>query len=336
MLAQRLVGLDERAPDVAVLDQPVPERQPRRACVALRRGRSRVGHGDHDVGVGRRLGREPLAHALALRVQRLPVHLGVRTREVDVLEHAHRLASPRRHRLLDASALRVADQQLAGLELAHRRGADDVERRRLRGHDRRAVEIAQHERPDAVGIAEREQRVLAQDDRRERTADALHRVHGALGERARVVRDERADDLGVGGGAEPHALLLQLRAQLVGVREVAVVPERDGAAGAVGDDRLRVHPVRRAGRRVAGVPDRRAAGQGLQLALVEDLRDEAHVPDGEHPAAVADGDARALLPAVLERVEREVGEARDVAARRVDAEDAAHQPAAIARGRVPS
>ena len=79
--------------------------------------------------------------------------------------------------------------------------------------------------------------------------------------------------------------------------------------------------------------DRRATGQGLQLALVEDLGDEAHVPDGEHAAAVADCDAGALLPAVLERIEREVGEARDIAAGRVDAEDAAHQPAAIACGR---
>ena len=129
---------------------------------------------------------------------------------------------------------------------------------------------------------------------------------------------------------------MQLRAQLVGVREVAVVPERDRAARAVGDDRLRVHPVRRAGRRVAGVPDRRAPREGLQLALVEDLRDEPHVAHGEHAPAVADGDARALLPAVLQRVEREVGEAGDVAAGRVDAEDAAHQPAPIARGRASS
>jgi hypothetical protein len=39
---------------------------------------------------------------------------------------------------------------------------------------------------------------------------------------------------------------------------------------------------------------------------------------------------------VLERIEREVGESRDVATGRVDAEDAAHQPAAIARGRASS
>ena len=82
--------------------------------------------------------------------------------------------------------------------------------------------------------------------------------------------------------------------------------------------------------------DRRAAGERLQLALVEDLGDEAHVPHREHAASVADGDAGALLPAVLERVEREVREARDVAAGRVDAEDAAHQTAPIARGSVSS
>ena len=34
----------------------------------------------------------------------------------------------------------------------------------------RAVEIAEHERPDAVGVAEGEQRVLAQHDRGERAA----------------------------------------------------------------------------------------------------------------------------------------------------------------------
>ena len=40
----------------------------------------------------------------------------------------------------------------------------------------------------------------------------------------------------------------------------------------------------------------------------------------------------ALLAAVLQRVEREVGQPGDVAAGRVDAEDAAHQTASIARG----
>ncbi len=84
------------------------------------------------------------------------------------------------------------------------------------------------------------------------------------------------------------------------------------------------------------MPDRRAPRERLQLALVEDLRHESHVAHRHHAPAVGDGDARALLAAVLQRVEREVGQAGDVAAGRVDAEDAAHQPAAIAFGSVPS
>ena len=62
----------------------------------------------------------------------------------------------------------------------------------------------------------------------------------------------------------------------------------------------------------------------LERGLVEDLRDEAELTDRLDVAAVGDGDARALLPAMLQGVEREVREARDVAVRRADTEDAAH------------
>ena len=44
--------------------------------------------------------------------------------------------------------------------------------------------------------------------------------------------------------------------------EVAVVAERDRPRAAVLDERLRVRPLRRAGRRVAGVADRDLAAAG--------------------------------------------------------------------------
>ena len=91
-------------------------------------------------------------------------------------------------------------------------------------------------------------------------------------EASRVLGDQRADDLGVGRRVEMHATLEQLVAQLGRVREVAVVAERDGPAGTVPDDRLRVLPVRRAGRRVARVADRGLTHEGAQLGLVEHLR----------------------------------------------------------------
>ena len=125
------------------------------------------------------------------------------------------------------------------------------------------------------------------------------------------------------------ALLAQLLVQLDDVDEVAVVAERDLApVGAV--DRLRVLPRVGAGRAVADVADRHVALQRAQLLLVEDLVDEALVAHGHDVAALRRGDAGRLLAAVLERVEREVREPRDLAAGGDDAEDAALIARAIA------
>ena len=101
-------------------------------------------------------------------------------------------------------------------------------------------------------------------------------------------------------------------------------------AAVVAPDRLGVLPGAAPGRRVADVADRHRAGERLELLLVEDLRDEAEVAQGHDHPALAGGDARRLLAAVLERVEAEVGQARDVVSRRADAEDAALIARAIA------
>ena len=71
------------------------------------------------------------------------------------------------------------------------------------------------------------------------------------------------------------------------------------------------------------MPERHVALQRAQLVLVEDLVDEALVAHGHDVAALRRGDARRLLPAVLERVEREVREARDLTTGGDYAEDAA-------------
>ena len=122
--------------------------------------------------------------------------------------------------------------------------------------------------------------------------------------------------------------LAQLGVQLDGVDEVAVVGERELAAVAAGPvaavHGLRVLPLVGAGRRVADVADREVAAQRAQVVLLEDLRDEAERALGDDVAAVVGrGDAGRLLAAVLQRVEREVREARDVVLGPVDPEDAA-------------
>src|SRR5207248_3131040 len=60
-LADRLRGLDEGTPDVAVLDQPGPVRAAGLLGVADRGGRAGLGYRDHQVGLDRVLGGQPPA-----------------------------------------------------------------------------------------------------------------------------------------------------------------------------------------------------------------------------------------------------------------------------------
>ena len=215
--------------------------------------------------------------------------------------------------------------------------ADDVERAALRRDaiggsraagraGRLATTLAHHperQRPQAGRVAEGDHGLLRHDNCRERSLEPRHHVGERVLDALRLVRrEQRRDDLRVGRAAELDAALAELGVQLDRVDEVAVVRERDLAT--VGPpDRLRVLPGRRAGCRIAHVPDRHLTLQRAQLLLVEDLRDEPDVAHGHDLTALADGDARRLLAAVLEREQGEVREPGDVHPGRIHAEDAA-------------
>ena len=63
--------------------------------------------------------------------------------------------------------------------------------------------------------------------------------------------------------------------------------------------------------------------QPLDVLLVEHLRDQPHLLPHADVLTIADGDPRGLLPAMLQRVQAEVRQVRDVLARMEHAEDAA-------------
>ena len=92
-------------------------------------------------------------------------------------------------------------------------------------------------------------------------------------------------------------------------------------------DRLGVVPGGRAGGRVAGVADGEVALEAGEVALVEDVGDQAHVLDDHHLGAVADRHAGRLLAPVLEGVEPVEGQVGDLGAGGAHAED----PARLAR-----
>ena len=111
--------------------------------------------------------------------------------------------------------------------------------------------------------------------------------------------------------------------QLVGVDQVAVVPERQ-RVGAVGlEHGLGVVPRGGAGGRVPRVADREVAVQRGQRGFVEDLADEAEVLEHQDRVVVADRDAGRFLATMLLGEETEVGEPRDVVARSPHPEESA-------------
>ena len=194
-----------------------------------------------------------------------------------------------------------------GCDLAHEPRADDVERAGLRDENRRAVEVAEQQRPDAERVAAADQLLLGERDQREGAFDLAQRVDHPLDERSAVAGGDQMDDrLGVGGGLEDRAAALQLSLQRPGIGEVAVMRDGEAAAGELGEERLDVALHRAAGRGIAVVADGAVALQPLHdRGLGEIVADQADMAlDAELPAVEGD-DAGRLLAAMLQRMQAE-------------------------------
>jgi S-adenosylmethionine/arginine decarboxylase-like enzyme len=122
------------------------------------------------------------------------------------------------------------------------------------------------------------------------------------------------NDLAIGGRLENRPFMFQLVSQEIGINQIAIVCDRHLAAHTVNHKGLRVLNRARAGRRVAGVPDRSCALEPGQFFLPKHLRDKAHVFVREKVCArtVARDDARAFLATMLERKQTVVSEHRRV------------------------
>ena len=130
------------------------------------------------------------------------------------------------------------------------------------------------------------------------------------------------DDLGVHGGLEDGALLLQAAANLPGVGQGAVVADGDHQTAVLHHEGLGVDEHGGAGGGIAHVADGQMTRELIQDGRVEDLGHQPQAPVHADPGAVAGDDAAGLLAPVLEGIEAEIGEPGRVRVP-VNAEDAA-------------
>ena len=211
-VADRVAGLDEGAADIVVADDAELEGNAGLLGKADRRRRARIGHRHDDVGLDRALERELRADALPDVVDVAALDRRIGPGEIDIFEDAEaRLLRLEREQALDA--LGGDDHHLARLDVAHEAGADDVERAGLGRQDPGAVEVAEHQRPDAERIAHADHLLRRQRHQRVGALDLADRVDEARVEVALAAGGDQVQErLGVGGRREDRALLLQQRA----------------------------------------------------------------------------------------------------------------------------
>ncbi len=148
-----------------------------------RRDHAAVGHRHDDVGLDRGLAREMVAHGDPRPVDREVVEDAVGAGEVDVLEHAE--AAVVAAQLDAAQAGVVDDEDLAEGDVADLVGLDEVEGAGLGGDDVAVGVVAQaaeHQRAEAVRVADGEQLVLGDEHEAVGALDPPERIAQALDE----------------------------------------------------------------------------------------------------------------------------------------------------------
>ena len=304
-VANAVRRLDKGAADIMVADDAQLERNVRRIGKAQRGGHTRVRHRDHHVGVYRRFLGQHGADILARLIHVAAFQRGIRTREIDVFEHAKTVLL-RLEGEMDMHPFLVHHDHLARLDVAHIGGADDVQGAGFRRKDIGAVQLAQHQRAHPIGITHADQLLGGQRHQRKGAFHLAQRVnqlvHDPVLGRA---RHQMNDGLGVGGALEDRALPHQLGAQGVGVGQVAIVRDRKPAARQVGEHGLDIGGAAAAGGGIAVVADGEAALQisGGGRIAAKHIAHQAHVTFSVEMAVLERDDAAGFLAAMLQGVQ---------------------------------
>ena len=327
--------------------------------IPLRGRQAGVGHADDQIGLDGLLVCQLTTHVVTAGIDALAVHDGVGAGKVDLLKDAVGGLFGCRHALLGYQALGADAQDLAGTDVTDVLGTHDVECAGLGsndpaagardtdgGVDRRGAvlrrqlrngcgiglvqalvhQLAQHERANAVWIAECVERLLVDERHGVAAAHELHGLANALAQMASTlskVADEFGRDLGIRVGEERYAQLDQLATQLVGVDEGAVVRERDNDAIDGREVRLRGFPALGAGGAVAHMTHGQLTGERRQVGIGEHAVEQAQILADHNRTAVTNGDSRRFLAAMLQCTQAKVRQSSHVAIGRPHTKNAA-------------
>src|SRR5215471_4175282 len=314
---------DEGSADVVITDQSESEWNSRFLRIANRRRNAGVRNGDNQIGFDWIFLSQDPPHLIAASLDRPTEHHAVGPREINVLEDALREA--RRVKGFDGFQLFAADlDNFSRFDFTHIRGADEIEGTAFGCEHIRAVEFPDIQRPEAVRIADTDERIFGEKQQRE---DALN-LRERFAERPEYIDgfgscQKVEDDFAVARRLENRAVFLEPFAQRKRIDQIPVVDERNGAVTAVDDNGLSVAFVTVAGGGVSRVADSVYAFELVDDIFGENVRDIAHRFMSMDLVAVRRRNARAFLASVLQSVQSQVRHLRCVGMIR-DPKDSAH------------
>ena len=205
-------------------------------------------------------------------------------------------------------------------------GAHQIKRAGLRSDHPSPVELTKTEGPESSRITDGDHLVACQHDQAVSTLDTLKGMNqGHFKTIFQMRRHKMNEDLAVHGGLENGTPVFQLRSQLLGIDQVAIMPQGVILVGMMNQKRLGIGDDGGACRGIADMADGQAAGQFGQGVLPENLGNQAHALTLPDLAAVRRGDPGAFLPPVLEGKETEEGHPRRLLMS-VNSKDAAFLP----------
>ena len=206
-------------------------------------------------------------------------------------------------------AVRADHDDLAGCNITHELGADDVERAGLRGENPGTRQSTQNQRPHAERIAHADDLVLRQRHQRIGPLDLPQRVGQPVDDGLfEARRNQVNNNLGVARRLKQAAAPHQLAAHLIGVGQITVVTDGEPAELEIGKERLDVPKRNLAGRCIADMADRGIPAQAPDHLLgAEIVVDVPHSTVGIELLAVIGDDAGRLLSPMLQCVQTERG-----------------------------
>ena len=237
-----------------------------------------------------------------------PEDLAVRPGKVHVFEDALRRLGLRK-RPVAGHPILVQDHQLARFDFADRLSPDQIKGAGLGGHQPTLPEPPQTEWAETIRISGSDHTIIRQDHHREGAPHLIERVnHPRQQSVASRMCDQVDDHLTVRRGLEDGPIGFQLVAEHRGVDQVAVMRQRQVPEGKVHGQGLNILQITAARGGIAVVSDGHVAGQPLEHRFRVNVSHKPHRLFQAEMLTVRGHDPGPLLPAMLERVEPQVGQ----------------------------